>query len=41
LVIGPAPDRPSIRERQVVATSLPTGDSAPTPVTTTRRFVTP
>jgi hypothetical protein len=40
-VIGAAPERPSTSERQVVATSFPTGDSAPTPVTTTRRFVTP
>jgi hypothetical protein len=40
-VIGAAPERPSINERQVVATSLPTGEMAPTPVTTTRRFVTP
>jgi hypothetical protein len=40
-VIGAAPERPSINERQVVATSFPTGDMAPTPVTTTRRLVTP
>jgi hypothetical protein len=40
-VIGAAPERPSTNERQVVATSLPTGESAPTPVTTTRLFVTP
>jgi hypothetical protein len=40
-VIGAPPERPSRSERQVVATSLPTGESAPTPVTTTLRFVTP
>jgi hypothetical protein len=40
-VIGPAPERPAISEFQVVATSFPTGDNAPTPVTTTRLFVTP
>jgi hypothetical protein len=40
-VIGAAPERPSTNARQLVATSLPTGESAPTPVTTTLLFVTP
>ena len=38
-VMAAAPDRPSTRARQVVATSLPTGVMAPSPVTTTLRFI--
>ena len=40
LVIGPAPDFPSMSARQVVATSLPTGEITPRPVTTTLRRIT-
>src|SRR4051794_30102060 len=35
-VIGPAPDSPASRASHVVATSLPSGVSAPRPVITTR-----
>src|SRR5215218_6943318 len=39
--MGPAPGFASRRACQVVATSLPTGVTTPSPVTTTRRFIRP
>ena len=39
-VMGPTPFAPSRSARHVVATSLPTGESSPSPVMTTRRFTT-
>src|SRR6266540_1961050 len=36
-VMGPAPDRPAWRDFQVSSVPIPTGDTRPTPVTTTLR----
>jgi hypothetical protein len=40
-VIGPMPLLPANRASQLVATELPSGDTIPSPVTTTRRLLKP
>src|ERR1043165_1565796 len=39
-VMGPAPDRPAWRDFHVSSVPMPTGDTSPTPVTTTLRSAT-